>query len=288
MFRTFRRSWELVKISWGILQQDRELLMFPLIALIGSIIITIIFGIVSFAVGIFEGSSDGPSILGFILLFLYYLANYTVITFSNVAFTGAVLIRMDGGDPTVNDGLKVASSRIDKIIGYAAISATVGMVLNAIRQSARDSDNFVMQIIGSLFAGILEGAWNVVTYLVIPVMVVENIGPVDAIKRSGGLVRDTWGRQVAGEISIGGIFGLISVAIMLLAIPLLILASSLGSGLLIGLVIALALVAIVGVNLVGGALNSIYRLALYRYAHDHKVEYYDEDVIRGAFAPAPA
>lgn len=295
MFRTFRRSWELVKISWGVLQQDRELLMFPLLALVGSIIVSIIYGIAVFASGLIdmmtrqgEGQS-GTTIIGIIVLFIYYLINYTIITFSNVALTGAVLMRFNGEDPTVSDGFQIASGKLGKIVGYAAINATIGVLLSLIRGNARESKNIAIQIIASIVAGLIEGVWSVVTYLVIPVLVAENVGPIDAIKRSGSLVRDTWGRQLAGEFSMGAIFGLLSLAVILLiGVPVFALATSMQSIALAVIGGIIVLVLVLGINLVGGALNSIFRLALYRYAHDQKVEYFDEAVIRGAFVPSPA
>lgn len=295
MFRTFRRSWELVKISWGVLQQDRELLMFPLLALVGSIIVSIIYGIALFASGFVQMMSRqgdeqaGTTIIGIIVLFIYYLINYTIITFSNVALTGAVLMRFNGEDPTVSDGFQIASGKLGKIVGYAAINATIGVLLSLIRGNARESKNIAIQIVASIVAGLIEGVWAVVTYLVIPVLVAENVGPIDAIKRSGSLVRDTWGRQLAGEFSMGAIFGLLSLAVILvIGVPIFALATSMQSialGVIGGIIV---LVLVLGINLVGGALNSIFRLALYRYAHDQKVEYFDEAVIRGAFVPSPA
>lgn len=295
MFRTFRRSWELVKISWGVLQQDRELLLFPLLALVGSIIVSVIYGIALFASGFInmmtrQGEDQtGPTIIGIVILFIYYLINYTIITFSNVALTGAVLMRFNGENPTVSDGFQIASGKLGKIVGYAAINATVGVLLSLIRGNARQSKNIAIQIIVSILAGIIEGVWSVVTYLVVPILVAENVGPIDAIKRSGTLVRDTWGRQLAGEFSIGGIFGLLSLAVILvIGLPVFALATSMQS-LAVGIIGGIIVVVLVlGINLVGGALNSIFRLALYRYAHDQKVDYFDEAVIRGAFVPSPA
>ena len=61
------------------------------------------------------------------LLFLFYLAQYTVVFFFNTALVGAALIRLEGGDPTISDGLKIAFDRIGVIVEYAALAATVGM-----------------------------------------------------------------------------------------------------------------------------------------------------------------
>jgi hypothetical protein len=65
---------------------------------------------------------------------LFYLAQYTVIFFFNSALVGAALIRLDGGTPTISDGLAIAGKRMGAILGYAVLAATVGVVLNFINE----------------------------------------------------------------------------------------------------------------------------------------------------------
>ncbi len=190
MFASFSRSWELVKQSFNVLKSDRELLLFPFISMIGVFLVTLVFSIPLFFSGILNNLSDGNgsngnTALGVILLFAFYFVTYTVIIYSNVALVGAAMIRLRGGNPTLSDGIKVANSRISKIVSYAAISATVGVLLSMLR----DNDS----IIGRILAGIINFAWSVVTFLVVPVLVMEDIGPIDAIKRSGALLKKTWG-----------------------------------------------------------------------------------------------
>lgn len=294
MFETFRRSWNLVKVSWEILQQDRELLTFPLASMVGGLVITIVYGIIAFVVmssiGAFsaEETTTFHSIVGFILLFMYYFCLYSVVTYANVALTGAVFIRFRGGDPTLKDGTQIANSMIPMILGFAAINATVGVILSMIRGNARESGNPVIQIIGSIVAGLLEFAWDVATFLAIPIMVDQKLNAIDSIKQSSQLVGATWGRQLAGVFGMGVIFGLMIVGIMILGIVLIIVSLSLNSGLLTGLLAVVTLIAILAVSLVSGALTSIYRVALYFYANEKKVEYYDEVILQDAFRLKPA
>jgi hypothetical protein len=291
MFRTFGRSWQLVKMSWELLMRDRELLTFPLLSMIGCLVISILFGILSLIIGIpqalaEETANSGTSVMGVVLTFFYFFALYIVVVYTKVAITGAVLIRLEGGNPTVNDGFQIASGLLGVIIPFAAVNAVVSLLTSMIRGNSRNSDNFVYAIIGSILAGIIDAAWSVATYLAIPVIVVEKVDAMEAIKRSGSLVRDTWGRQIAGSVSMGAVFGLISVVVFFVSLPLLVIAFNSGSIALGLFMIALLVLVFVGISLVSAALDSIYRLALYRYAHDQKVEVYDEAVLRGAFVPA--
>src|SRR5438874_2613351 len=127
MGNTFSNSWNLIKASYNVLRADRELLLFPLISMIGVILVGLVFSIPLLLTGFIRNATDGTTssgqtALGIIMLFLFYLVMYTIVIFSNVALVGAAMIRMKGGDPTLSDGFRIASSHLQQIIGYAAIS----------------------------------------------------------------------------------------------------------------------------------------------------------------------
>jgi hypothetical protein len=137
------------------------------------------------------GGADGQGILSYIVLFLFYVVTYSVTIFANSALIGAALIRLNGGDPTLQDGFRIASERLGKILGYAVISATVGMVLRAISERSG--------IIGQIVIGIIGFVWSVATFLTVPVLVTEDVGPIDAVKRSAELLKKDLGRTNYGQ-----------------------------------------------------------------------------------------
>jgi hypothetical protein len=285
MFESLSRSWKLVKASWEVLRADRELLLFPFLSMLGMIAVTIAFIIPLVFSGLLDAIASGgevnqgQGIFGFIVLFLYYLVSYTVVIFSNTALIGAAMMRLNGENPTVADGFRIARERLGIIIEYAAISATVGMILNAIR----NQDNLLTNIL----AGVLQFAWNVVTFLVIPVLVVEKVGAFDAIKRSGDLLKRTWGEQLVANTGIGLVFTLLSMGVLLvIGVPLFALASATQSGVVVFLAIALIVLALVGLGLFGSALSGIFQAALYKYATEGSGgEYFDETLVENAFKP---
>src|SRR5262245_58891346 len=137
MFERISNSWELVKASWAVLRSDKELVVFPIVSSIGVLIVTATFAIPMFIVGFFDSISKGQtqssaSILGYILTFLFYLVMYSVIIYSNTALVSAAMIRLQGGNPSLGDGFRAASQHIGPILGYALISATVGLILNTL------------------------------------------------------------------------------------------------------------------------------------------------------------
>ncbi|MFN8623037.1 MAG: DUF6159 family protein [Chloroflexota bacterium] len=253
------RSWELVKASWSVLRADKELLLFPIVSTIVTLIVVAIFAIPFLATDAIGRYSNGGSlsIMDLVLLFLFYVVTSMVVIFCNAALVGAANIRLNGGDPTVRDGFRIAWSHIGSILGWAVITATVGMVLRALRERGG--------IVGTIAAAIGGVAWGLITFLVVPILVIEGLGPVDAIKKSGDLLRRTWGEQIVGNASIGLVFGLISVVVGVVGFGL---SALLGAGawpLGVGLG-AITLAIILAIALLGGTLSGIFTVALYRYA----------------------
>ena len=260
MFEKFSRSWELVKASAAVLRSDKELMLFPVISTIATLVVLATFAIPTFAYRLFDG---GFGVFGAVWVFLFYFCQYSVIIFFNCALVGAAMIRLDGGDPTLKDGFDVAKSRIGPILGYAAIAATVGVILQSLKN--RDN-NFIVRMIGSG----LGVAWTLATFMVVPVLVSQDVGPIDALKKSVALLKRTWGENAIGNVGIGMAFGLIMFAMILAGMALAYARAQVSSA----LAIAVAVVFVIGVLLLGvyqAALGGIYSAALYRYATDQKV-----------------
>lgn len=258
MFSSIGRSWELAKGSFRVLRSDKELLIFPFLSFIALVIVSISFFFPFAAVGGITSAQNGETnIASYVVAFLFYVVSYTVTFFFQTALVGAAMIRLDGGDPTVGDGLRIAFARLPKIIVYAVIAATVGMILRWISERAG--------IIGQLVGGILGFAWSIATFLVVPVLVVENVGPLEAIKRSTGYLKRTWGEQLIGNIGIGLVFGLLMVLVIFAGGALLFLLFQ--ASIALGLAGVVALVLVIGIlALIGSALSGIFTASVYRYA----------------------
>ena len=259
MFEKFSRSWELVKASAGVLRSDKELMLFPLISGAATLVVMATFLIPVFALRIFE---QGIGVGGAVLGFLFYFCQYSVIIFFNCALVGAAMIRLDGGDPTLRDGFDAARSRLPSILGYAAIAATVVVFLQALKSK---DNNFIVRLIGSG----LGAAWTLATFLVVPVLVSRDIGPIDALKESVTLLRRTWGENAIGNVGIGAAFGLITFLFLLVGAGLTFVAYQASLALAIGV----GVIFLLGVLLLGiyqAALSGVYSAALYRYAVSHE------------------
>jgi Family of unknown function (DUF6159) len=293
MFERIRRSWELVKASYGVLRSDKELIVFPIISFFGVILVTIAFAIPLLGTGILDsatrvGSSNASPFgaVHVIILFLFYMVMYTVIIFSQTALIGAAMIRLGGGDPTLADGFRIASEHFSTILGYAVICATVGMILNALSSSARSNRNIAGRIIAELVISIIGIAWNLATFLAVPVLVIENVGPIEAVKRSAGLLKKTWGEQIVGSFGIGTVFGLLTFAVILVGIVLIALFASINASALVLLTIMVMVVGVLALSLLSSALSGIYQAVVYRYATQGEVGgAFPRELVEGAFKP---
>jgi hypothetical protein len=171
-------------------------------------------------------------------------------------------MRFGGQEPTLADGFRAAYSRLPQIAAWALVSATVGMLLKAVEHAHERG--------GQLISGLLGTAWTVITYFVVPVLVVEKLGPFEAIKRSLQLLKQTWGDALLGKVGLG-LFK------MLLAIPavlLVFLAAALCTSKLVAVGVAFVILAVLysmALATVSAALDAIFLGALYQYAAHQRV-----------------
>jgi len=257
MFEKFSRSWELVKASASVIRSDKELLLFPVFSGIAAMILIATFAVPVFSLELF---AKGNEVLAGILGFIFYFCMFSITFFFNSALVGAALIRLEGGDPTLADGFGAARARIGAILGYAAIAATVGLLLSALK----NKDN---NILVRMVASGMGVAWTLATFLVVPVLVAEDLGPIEALKKSVALLKRTWGENAIGNVGIGTVFGLLMVLAIIASVVLVFGAAAVSPKLAI-LVGVLAILAIVMLGIVQSALSGIYSAALYRYATD--------------------
>jgi Family of unknown function (DUF6159) len=253
----FRNSLDLAKSSWAVLRSDRELVLLPLFSFLATLVVaaTFVLPIIATSHGTgADGSSQssfGP--VQYILGFVGYVVLAYVTIFFNAALVHAADERMRGGDPTLGSALRGAASRAAQILPWAIVSATVSLILRAIQERGG--------IVARIAAGFAGMAWSLVTFLVLPILVIEGLGVGAAIKRSSELFRRAWGEQVIANAGIG----LVGFVAAIAGLPVLLLAAT---GIFVLQVIGIGLFAVwVGlVVCVTSALSGVFQTALYHYA----------------------
>lgn len=254
------RTQAIMSASWQILREDKTLLFLPIASSACLMLLT-----ASFAVPVILGTLTGASVSedflqneswSYVSMFLFYVVTYGIAIFFNAALAICVLRKLEGKQATILDGLREALSCFPQILGWALVSATIGVILTAIERRTG--------FVGSMVARALGLAWSVATFLVVPVLVAERKGPVDAIQESVQLLRRTWGEDLLSGLG----FGLLS---FFWAIPG-VLAFIIGAGMIVShpiLAIAIMVLAILYFPLLGlvlSTMSTIFDVVLYRYA----------------------
>ena len=255
----FQTSWEIAKRSWAVLKSDKTLAWFPVLSALGSLVV---FGIIGglFLVAGIDDSSTGTTLqpIGWVLIVVMYLALAMVQTYFLAGLVAGADLRLRGQDSTLKGALEIANSRLHRLLPWAVVTATVTMILQAIEER--------FGIIGTIVARLVGLAWNLVTFLVVPILVLEDLGVGDALKRSKDLFKKTWGENDIGQFGLGAVG-------MLLALPGLLF---IGVGVAIGtagiiVLGAIGVVWLVASAVIVSALSGIYRTALYHYAANGRV-----------------
>ncbi len=253
----FKRSWGFAKTSWGVLLSEKQLMWFPVLSFLASIAVVIAVGVAALMMG--DNSTDAAGVAVLLLLAAAYIAVAYVQTYFLAALCGSANEKLQGRDTTLGHGIKIANSRLGRILGWAVLTATVSMILEVIEER--------LGFLGAMISGLIGAAWNVVTFLTVPIIVFEDVGPVNALKRSGTLLKKTWGENVIAQ---GGI-GLVGLVAMIPGGIAIWIGVSASGAVIKAPAVAVGLLWCLVVMAVMSALSGIYRTALYRYAVDGQV-----------------
>jgi Family of unknown function (DUF6159) len=244
-----QRGWELTKTSWGVLRSDRSLAVFPILGGLTALLLGAAFGVPAWV--LFD---DDQSVGGVILAVVgIYVLTFAGIFF-NVALAAAAAQVLDGEDATVASGVAVARRRLGAIAGWAALVASINIVIRGLQDRAGP--------LADILLGGLAVAWNLVTFLAVPVLTLEGTGPIETLKRSARIFRERWGEQITGQVSIGGIVLLAAIVPALLLGVIGYALGGVGGGVLIAIAVAVLIVAAI----ISTALSQIFAVALYRFA----------------------
>jgi len=267
-------SMELLKASWGVLRKHKQLVAFPVISAAVSILLIVALALPAyFITGVKNGHINNQALF-YVFFFIFYFIGSFVVIFFNTGLIACAQECLRGGDPTFRDGWDVAKQHVGRIAVWALISATVGMVLKMIRERGG--------IFGAIVASIVDVAWNLLTFFVIPVLIFQGFGVIDSIKESAKIFKRTWGENMIARFGLGLIFFLLSL-IGIVPIALAVLTKS--APVIIG-VAALVLMYWTVLAVLSASLTGILATALYDYAITGQVpEAFPQQVIAGAFQP---
>jgi len=275
----FSRTWALMGASWRVLMLDKELLLFPLLSMIATGLVTLTFvgPLAEDRAWLRLGDAVGEfdQFLIYARLFLFYVCTYFTVVFFNASLIAAVILRLKGQSPTLMDGMRGAWTRKRELFAWTLLAATVGLLLKTMKDRSKN--------LTSLLFGALGLAWSLLTYFVVPILVVEGKGPVEAIKESAAMIKRTWGEELVGGISysgLGWLFALPAIAVAVFGAGSVMHGELLNGLLLIGAAIVYGFL----LSLTMTTLSSIFHAAVYHYARTGAVpQGFDAALLQSAF-----
>jgi hypothetical protein len=281
-FDRISNGFALAGSSWQVLRRDKQLILFPVVSGIGTLLV-----LASFALPfllhpqwlnfLHQGNVKAVPTWAWVVAFAFYFCTYFVVIFCNAALVSCAIIRFNGGEPTLADGFSAAVARLPQILAWALVSATVGVLLKVIEN--------VNDKVGEIVSAVLGTVWSIMTFFVVPVLVVEKADPVTAVKRSASLLAKAWGEALVGHMGIGFVLFLLNIPgfLVLLAGVACLFAGLAPIGVLLLVIGGLYLLCLVPVS---AAMNTIFLAAMYQYAAEGQVPGdFDRRLLRSAFRP---
>ena len=184
--RVFATSWQLFKSCVDFLKANKDLMALPIISLLSSLVMMVLL----LGGGIFELSMakhyDSHFAVGIVLLGIAYFALSFLTIFFNATLIVCAATRLKGEAMTLRQAFGTTSKRIPSLIGWCLVSSVIGLLINALERSHNILETIVAFVIGFSRA--------LCSYFVLPIMVLENMGPIAALKHSVRKFRRNWRR----------------------------------------------------------------------------------------------
>lgn len=280
-FDRISHGWTIGWTSLKTIKDNGALMLFPLMSGAAIIMVLISFassffllsgidGLESFGQWIDSQTGDTNEVVAYIGLFLFYFINFFIIVFFNVGLVHCARQVFEGKTPNVSDGIRFSISRFGVILSWAALAATVGVILKTLE----DKFGFV----GKIIIGIIGMVWSIATFFVVPVLAYEEVGPIEAVKRSGNIMKEQWGEAIGANFSFAAFYILGYLAAILITVGLF--------SIHWALAIVAGVLAILLVHTAVSAAKTVFLAAAYQQLHQEPAGYFDNgDVLDDLFVP---
>lgn len=281
-FDRISAGWNLGITSLKTIRNNPQLMLFPVVSSLTliAVVLSFVLGIAGLFIGfesIFgDGSissatveSGGAEWLGYVLTFLFYVISYFLIVFFNVGLVYCVKRIFEGEETSFKEGFRYASTRTVPILMWALLAGTVGFVLKMIQERGG--------AIGNIVSGLVGIAWSVVTFFVVPVLAYEDVNPIEAVKRSGSIMREKWGEAIGANFGIGIFSFLGFLAAAAIGIATFFIHPVVG--------IVLGILTFLFVQVVVSAAQMVFISATYQHVHGAPHGDFDEEILDAAFVP---
>jgi Family of unknown function (DUF6159) len=271
-FDRLSNGWTIAMNSFKVLKENKQLIIFPVLSGLSILLIMASFITAAFAAAGWDidklNIEEKGTPLYYLILFAFYIINYFVVVFFNMALIHCTRLYFRGEEVTIQKGLQFSLSRIRSIFAWAFFAATVGLLLRTIQENSG--------ALGKIITGIIGIVWSVATFFVVPVIAYENAGPLEAFKRSSSMMKQKWGESLGANFG----FGLIQfLGILIIALPLYFI------GALFNPIAAIALAVTGGFVIISiiSAAQTIFVSAVYHNITGDPVKHFNEQLVDQLF-----
>lgn len=265
----FSNGWTIASNSFKVLKENRQLILFPILSGISMIVIVASFftAVLGFNGWNIDNVQENSRVAGYAILFAFYIVNYFVIVFFNMALIHCTSLYFKGEEVTVRKGIDFSMSRIGSIFAWAVFAGIVGGILKIIQENVGS--------LGKIITGLIGVVWSIATFFVVPVIAYENLSPMAAFKRSASLMKEKWGERIGAGFSFF-LINLVSVAAIGI-VALVIGSVNMIAGVFVGVLGVLLLMTIMS------AVKTIFISSIYHNINGDPVELYNQQFIDNLF-----
>jgi hypothetical protein len=271
---SFSRGWNFLQQAWKMAFTDKDLLKPSVYALVVGFLVSLVGLVPIIMVAFLLGTESLPGriILGLFGALLVF-AQYAVTYIFSAMTVKLIYDYLTDGDGRMDKAWEIVKRDWLDILSLAAASTLVNMIKNAVRGNGKGR-NFIREAIANL----IDTLWTEATFLVLPIMVIEDENLKDGLKRATYIVKNNLllvGISTIGVRWVTGLIGFVCAVIGLLlgfgiALPLISLAAD--STALIVVAITLGVLAasifFMAANIIGSYTSTAYHTCLYLWARN--------------------
>ncbi|HJM12869.1 MAG TPA: DUF6159 family protein [Candidatus Thalassarchaeaceae archaeon] len=232
-FERISRGWKMTKLGMAVVRADPELMVYTLLSAVFSLMA--IGAAISGSIGleaITESDSAATSeeenlvTAGHMAIwFVFYLVVSVITVFWNAAIIASAYERLTAGtNPSFSYGIGQAMKCLPQILVWGVISGTVGLFLQILEGISKDPDAPPpLRLVAGIASFVFGIAWWVVTFFIIPIIVLERAGVIEGMSESPRLFKKTWGEDVTTHIGTGLLMSLVILLLFVIFMPLMML-----------------------------------------------------------------
>ena len=265
----FSNGWTIATTSFKVLKENRQLLIFPILSSVSimAILASFCVAFLGFSGWQLDQLSAPGRLMSYAILFFFYITNYFVIEFFNMALVHCTSLYFKGEEVTVQKGIDFSRSRIGSILGWAIFAGIIGSILKIIQENVGS--------LGKIISGLLGIVWSIATFFVVPVIAYEDLGPVAAFKKSAMLMKENWGESIGAGFSFG-LIQLVGIAVIAL-VAFAVAAINTIAGIVIGVLLFLLMSVMIS------TVKTIFISTIYHNITGDPVELYNQQFIDTIF-----